>query len=169
MKCTHSKDNCNPQDILCKIYKAKTEDSKLSLKVVESNSLNSQLLCTFTLNKICPYWDKTTIINTEKSWNSNFNLIKETLKLTFYIKKLKNYSIYFINWKKKIITTSNILKNKSISSLNTKGNSDPKLNSFNPTAVRLKKWLLPVHRNKTLKNLNLDSNCTLNKLTDSKK
>lgn len=141
----------------------------MSLKAVESNSLNNQLLCTFTLNKTCPYWDKTTITNTEKSWNFNSNLIKETLKLTFYTKKLKNYSICFINCNKKIITINSILKNKSVSSLNTKDNWDLKSNSFNPTAVQPKKWLLPVQRNKTLKNLNLDSNCTLNKLTDSKK
>jgi len=61
------------------------------------------------------------------------------LKSTFYTKNLKNYNICFTNCKKKIITINSILKNKSISLLNMKDNSDPKLNSFNPTAVLLKK------------------------------
>ena len=169
INCTLLKDNFNPQNTQCKIYKVKIEDSKLNFKAVGSNSLNSQLLCTFTLNKTCLYWDKITTINTGKLWNFNFNLIRETLKSIFYTKNLKNYNIYFTNCKKKIITINSILKNKSISLLNMKDNSDPKSNSFNQTAALLKKWQLPVHRNKTLKNLNLVLNCTLNKLTDSKR
>ena len=147
----------------------KIEDSKSNLKAVVSDLLNSQLHSTFTLNKTCLHWDKITTINTGKSWNFNSNLIKEMLKSTFYTKNLKNYNICFTNCKKKIITINSILKNKSISLLNMKDNSDPKLNSFNPTAVLLKKWPLRVHKNKTHKNLNLDLSCTLNKLTDLKR